>query len=193
MKTRARDSRTVGIAPKIIPAARKMETTIPYATAQPIHIRAFMANPLFQKFFRFSGRNPSGGLICSKGKAVVNMEWEVVGVIVVLVGLIASSSGPMLKLNGTLTRLNTKMEHFTEGLEKFDRAYEEGLFDAVISTNLAYRIPELEERKWFVEADCSKYLAYIIAAGNLNEAVSNLLDPFDKIKELVASLEKKQQ
>ena len=44
-----------------------------------------------------------------------------------------------------------------------------------------------------MEADCSKYLAYIIAAGNLNEAVSNLLDPFDKIKELVASLEKKQQ
>ena len=42
-------------------------------------------------------------------------EWEVVGVIVVLLGLIASISGPMIKLNGTLTRLNTKMEHFTEG------------------------------------------------------------------------------
>lgn len=37
----------------------------------------------------------------------------------------------------------------------------------------------------------SKYLAYIIAAGNLNEAVSNLLDPFEKIKQLVSSLESK--
>lgn len=57
------------------------------------------------------------------------MEWEVVGVIVVLVGLIASISGPMLKLNGTLTRLNTKMENFTEGLEKFQGRYKEHLKD----------------------------------------------------------------
>ena len=55
------------------------------------------------------------------------MEWEVVGVIVVLVGLIASISGPMLKLNGTLTRLNTKMENFTEGLEKFQGRYKDHL------------------------------------------------------------------
>ena len=78
---------------------------------------------------------------------------------------------------------------FTEGLEKFDRAFEEGLFDAVISTNLTYRTPELRQREWFVEADMSKYLAYIIAAGNLNEAVSNLLDPFEKIHQLVASID----
>ena len=57
------------------------------------------------------------------------MEWEVVGVIVVLVGLIASISGPMLKLNGTLTRLNTKMESFTDGLEKFQGRYKDQLKD----------------------------------------------------------------
>ena len=33
---------------------------------------------------------------------------------------------------------------------------------------------------------------YIIAAGNLNEAVSNLLDPFEKIHQLVDSINKKQ-
>ena len=89
--------------------------------------------------------------------------------------------------------LSATFSLFTEGLEKFDRAYEDGLFDAVISTNLSYRTPELRERKWFIEADCSKYLAYIIAAGNLNEAVSNLLDPFEKIHQLVAELNAKQQ
>lgn len=81
---------------------------------------------------------------------------------------------------------------FTEGVDKFNRAYEEGLFDAVISTNLCYRIPELKDCKWFVEADMSKYLAYIIAAGNLNEAVSNLLDPFEKIHRLVERINKRQ-
>lgn len=81
---------------------------------------------------------------------------------------------------------------FTEGVDKFNRAYEEGLFDAVISTNLCYRIPELKDCKWFVEADMSKYLAYIIAAGNLNEAVSNLLDPFEKIHQLVERINNRQ-
>ena len=57
------------------------------------------------------------------------MEWEVVGVIVVLVGLIATVSGPMLKLNSTLTRLTTKMDSFTEGLENFQGRYKDHLKD----------------------------------------------------------------
>ncbi len=77
---------------------------------------------------------------------------------------------------------------FTEGVEKFNKAYQDGYFDAVLSTNLTYRIPELKECEWFVEADISKYIAYIIAASNVNESVSNLLDPSEKIRQLVAEL-----
>ena len=77
---------------------------------------------------------------------------------------------------------------FTEGVEKFNKAYEEGVFDAVLSTNLTYRIPELKECEWFVEADLSKYISYIIAAANVNESVANLLDPSQKIRELVETL-----
>ncbi len=77
---------------------------------------------------------------------------------------------------------------FTEGVEKFNKAYQEGYFDGVLSTNLTYRIPELKECEWFVEADISKYIAYIIAASNVNESVSNLLDPSEKIRQLVSEL-----
>ncbi len=77
---------------------------------------------------------------------------------------------------------------FTEGVEKFNKAYEDGIFDAVVSTNLTYRIPELKDCEWFVEADLSKYISYIIAAANVNESVSNLLDPSQKIRELVERL-----
>lgn len=77
---------------------------------------------------------------------------------------------------------------FTEGVEKFNKAYDEGIFDAVLSTNLTYRIPELKECEWFVEADLSKYISYIIAAANVNESVANLLDPSQKIRELVERL-----
>ncbi len=77
---------------------------------------------------------------------------------------------------------------FTEGVEKFNKAYEEGIFDAVISTNLSYRLPELKDCEWFLEADMSKYLSYIIAAANHNESMSNLLDTTEKIEQLVARL-----
>ena len=77
---------------------------------------------------------------------------------------------------------------FTEGVDKFNKAYQDGVFDAVLSTNLTYRIPELKECEWFVEADLSKYISYIIAAANVNESVANLLDPSQKIRELVDRL-----
>ena len=74
---------------------------------------------------------------------------------------------------------------FTNGLEKFDRAYEEGLFDGVVTTNLTYLLPELYERPYFIEADLSKYLAYIINAINHNVPVNQLLDPTQRLKALV--------
>ncbi len=74
---------------------------------------------------------------------------------------------------------------FTEGVDKFKEAYKDGLFDAVISTNLTYRMPELRACEWFVEADMSKYMALIISACNHNESVSRLLDPYAKVRELV--------
>lgn len=84
--------------------------------------------------------------------------------------------------------LSATFSLFTEGVDKFNKAYEEGVFDAVLSTNLTYRIPELKDCEWFVEADLSKYISYIIAAANVNESVANLLDPSQKIRELVQRL-----
>lgn len=74
---------------------------------------------------------------------------------------------------------------FTEGVEKFDKAYEEGLFTAVLSTNLTYTTPELLACEWFVQADMSKFIAYIVSACNQNKTVSTLLDPHDKIDEML--------
>lgn len=80
---------------------------------------------------------------------------------------------------------------FTEGVDKFNKAYADGVFDAVLSTNLTYRLPELKDCEWFVEADMSKYIAYIITATNYNESVSDLIDPSNKIRALVDSLNEK--
>lgn len=74
---------------------------------------------------------------------------------------------------------------FTNGLEAFDKAYEEGMIDAVFSTNLTYRTPELLKRPWYKEVDVSKYIAYFIACINHDTSISNVIDPHEKIKALL--------
>jgi len=81
--------------------------------------------------------------------------------------------------------LNATFGLFTEGIEKFQKAYEEGLFTAVLSTNLTYVNPDLKNTEWFVEADVSKYLSGIIAVCNQNKSVEGLLSSSDRINELL--------
>ena len=75
---------------------------------------------------------------------------------------------------------------FTNGLELYKKAHEEGLIDRVISTNLTYRTPELKAAPWFVEADMSKYISYIIATLNHDRSLSKLLTPSDRLHRLLA-------
>jgi len=74
---------------------------------------------------------------------------------------------------------------FTEGLEKFDKAFEEGMISGVFTTNLIYRIPELSSRKWYTEVDMSKYIAHIVDTLNYDKSLSELLDPIQKIKTIL--------
>jgi len=70
---------------------------------------------------------------------------------------------------------------FNEGLDKFDKAIEEGVIQKVYTTNLIYRTPELRSKKWYVEVDMSKYIASIIDVLNYDKSLSELLDPAQKI------------
>ena len=74
---------------------------------------------------------------------------------------------------------------FTNGLEKFDKAYKDGIIDGVFGTNLTYRTPELLEREWFHEVDVSKYVAYFIEAINHDVSISKIIDPHAKIDNLL--------
>ena len=78
---------------------------------------------------------------------------------------------------------------FTNGLEKFDKAYADGIIDGVLGTNLTFRTEELKKREWFCEVDVSKYIAYFIAALNHDVSVSALIDSHAKIKSLLAKHE----
>ncbi len=74
---------------------------------------------------------------------------------------------------------------FTSGIEDFNKAYNEGFLTKVVSSNLTYRRPEVTAAPWFVEADLSKYIAYIIATLNHDRTLSKLLNPYNRIKSLL--------
>lgn len=74
---------------------------------------------------------------------------------------------------------------FTNGLEKFDEAQKNGIFDKLLTTNLIYQTPELLARDYYITCDMSKYIALIIDTLNHDLSVSHLLNPVDRIKRCV--------
>jgi len=74
---------------------------------------------------------------------------------------------------------------FTNGLDKFDKAHEEGLITKVLTTNVIYQTPELLERDWYISCDMSKYIAYIIDTLNHDQSISDLLIPNERIQNVV--------
>lgn len=75
---------------------------------------------------------------------------------------------------------------FTDGLEKFDKAHKNGVFDKLLTTNLVYQSPELLAKDYYIDCDMSKYIALIIDTLNHDLSVSHLLNPVDRIKRCVS-------
>ncbi len=74
---------------------------------------------------------------------------------------------------------------FTDGLKKFDKAVSEGIIYRVVTTNLTYQTPELLARPYYISCDMSKYIAYIIDTLNHDCSISSLLDPYERIENLL--------
>lgn len=70
---------------------------------------------------------------------------------------------------------------FTEGTEKFVQAHEDGLFNKLYSTNLSYVPDEIKNNAWYVDVDCSKYLALIIDTFNKKGDIETLWNGKKKI------------
>lgn len=74
---------------------------------------------------------------------------------------------------------------FTNGLSKFDEAYNKGYITKVLTTNLIYQTPDLLSREWYINCDMSKYIAYIIDTLNHDSSISDLLVPNERIQNVV--------
>jgi len=117
---------------------------------------------------------------------------DVEGKDVVIIDDMISSGDSMIK---TAKELKTRKANrvficstfglFTNGLSKFDQAYEEGLIDRVITTNLIYQPEELFQKPYYENADMSKYIALLIDALNHDGSISEYLTPTNRIQNLL--------
>lgn len=113
---------------------------------------------------------------------------------IIIVDDMISSGESMLEVARKLKELKAKRIFvctafglFCNGLEIFDKAHEEGIFEKVFTTNGIYQSDELLSRDWYESVELSKYLAYFLDTINHDLSVSSLLDNSEKIDKLLNS------
>ena len=74
---------------------------------------------------------------------------------------------------------------FTGGMDKFDEAHKEGIFDHLITTNLVYQPEELLQKPYYISCDMSKFMALLIDTINHDASLKPLLDPADRIHRVI--------
>ncbi len=111
---------------------------------------------------------------------------------VIVVDDMISSGDSMIDVSRELKKRNASRVFvfstfglFTEGFERFDKAYEEGLIEGVFTTNLIYAKPELLTKPWYHQVDMSKYIALLISELNAEHSISDLLNPINRINKIL--------
>lgn len=187
LKTMFRNVKDLNITPKtfmvVSPDEGAMHRNMYYASVLGVDLGMFYKRRDYSRII--NGRNP-----------IVAHEYlgnSVEGKDVFISDDIISSGDSMLDIAYELKKRKAKRiiayatyPIFTNGLAKFDEAYENGIIDHVLGTNLTYRTPNLLKREWFYEVDISKYIAYLVVALNHDISTSKVIDPHSKIDALLA-------
>lgn len=150
----------------------------------------YFANVLGVDMGMFYKRRDYSTVVNGKNPIVAHefLGTEVAGKDVIIVDDMISSGESMLDVARELKRRKARRVFcistfgmFTNGLESFDKAYEEGLIYKVITTNCTYQRPDLFERPWYVSCDVAKYIALLIDSINHEASISAILNPHDRI------------
>ena len=79
----------------------------------------------------------------------------------------------------------TTFAFFTEGLEKFNSFFKDGIISKVYSTNLTYVPQELKDAEWFNAVDLSEFLSKIINRLNHGRSIAKYMDATSVIRDLL--------
>ncbi len=166
----------------VSPDEGAVQRNIYYSSVMALELGMFYKRRDFTRVV--SGRNP-----------IVAHEYlgaSVEGKDIIVADDILSSGESLLDLARELKKHKAKrifclvtFAFFTNGIQDFEEAYQQGVICRVVATNLTYRHPSLKAAKWFVEADMSKYISYLVATLNHDRSLSALLDPYNRIQALM--------
>ena len=140
-----------------------------------MHRAVYFSNVLGVDMGMFYKRRDYSTIVNGKNPIVAHefLGDDVAGKDVIIVDDMISSGESMLDVAKKLKDRNaarvfvcTTFGLFTDGFEKFDEYYKKGYLDKVVTTNLTYLPPAVDEREYFVKADMSKFLALIIDSLN---------------------------
>lgn len=111
---------------------------------------------------------------------------------VIIIDDMISSGDSIIEVARELKRRNARRIYaaatfglFTNGLERFDKAYEDGLLNGILTTNLIYQTPNLLSKPYYINCDMSKYIALIIDTLNHDGSISTLLSPNERIQHVL--------
>ena len=80
---------------------------------------------------------------------------------------------------------------FTSGLSAFDKAYAEGWFDRVFTTNLVYQKPELLKRDYYLSVNMDRYIAALIDTMNRSNTLQEMTRPAVRIRNMIEVYQKR--
>ncbi|MBE6817989.1 MAG: ribose-phosphate pyrophosphokinase [Ruminococcaceae bacterium] len=154
----------------------------------------FYANVLGLELGMFYKRRDYSQIVDGRNK-IISHEYlgsDLSGKDVIIVDDMISSGDSMIDVAKQLKARNANRVFiccafglFCNGLETFDKAYEEGLFTKCFTTNTIYRTDELKQREWYCEVDMSKFISYIVEVLNHDASIESFIITKDRIENLL--------
>ena len=154
----------------------------------------FMANNLGVDMGMFYKRRDYSTIIDGRNPIVAHefLGANVAGKDMIIVDDMISSGDSMIEVAKLLKERDARRIYmcstfglFTNGLDRFDKAFEKGWFTRLVTTNLVYQTPELLQKPYYINCDMSKYIALIIDTLNHDASISSLLEPVERIQKVL--------
>lgn len=156
----------------------------------------YMANVLGTDMGMFYKRRDYATIVDGTNPIVAHefLGADVEGKDMIIIDDMISSGGSVLEVAAELKKrkagrifICSTFGLFTNGMDKFDKAYQDGAFDFILTTNLIYQTPELLSKPYYINCDLSKYIALIIDMLNHDASISSLLSPVERINKFLNS------
>ncbi|MFW6035228.1 MAG: ribose-phosphate pyrophosphokinase [Halothermotrichaceae bacterium] len=166
----------------ISPDTGAMDRAIYYANVMGLDVGMFYKRRDYKKIV--NGKNP-----------IIQHEYmgsQIAGKDVLIVDDMIASGESVFEIAKELKKRNARNIYvavsfalFTEGINKMDRYYQDGIISKLFATNLTYIPNTIKNAEWFKEVDMSYLISLLIDAVNYDDSVSPLLDATNKIKSIL--------